>query len=272
MRRLLSVAGALSLLAGGPVLPQLFIPVPAQAQSNNDDFTPLNSRIRRNRQFPTSLAPRFDRERTKVNQERGRTMLGQLSRCVYNRSRKDSLDLLERTDFGFFAFEQIGLTTDRALRIYGFRDCMNRVASMNNSGVALRFIPGDLRQWLIQAAYFDRYPDGPEWVVPASQIGAREFPLSEDNVPVQMAVDIGDCVVAADPYAADYFFRTSVQSAEEREAIQQLVPLLGPCIPEGQQIEFAPYTVRIMLGEALWHASRNISPAPADAEGAQGEP
>lgn len=269
MRRFLSIALALSLLAGVPLLPELFLAAPARAQSNDDDYTPLNSRIRRNRQFPTSLAPRFDRERSRANQERGRTMLGQLSRCVYNRSREDSLALLDRTDFGLVSFEQIDLTTDRALRLYGFRDCMNRVASMNSSGVSVRFVPGDLRQWLIQAAYFDRYPDGPDWVAPASEIGAREFPLSAGNVPVQMWVDMGDCVVAADPYAADYFFRTSAQSAEEREAIQQLVPLLGPCIPQGQQVELAPHTVRIVLGEALWHASRNISPAPADAESAQ---
>ena len=33
------------------------------AQSNNNDYTPLNSRIRRERQFPLDLPNRFDPER-----------------------------------------------------------------------------------------------------------------------------------------------------------------------------------------------------------------
>ena len=45
---------------------------PAVPQSNNDDYTPLNSRIKRTRQFPLDLRSRFDPARTtKLMRERG---------------------------------------------------------------------------------------------------------------------------------------------------------------------------------------------------------
>ena len=41
---------------------------------------------------------------------------------------------------------------------------MTRVANTNQTGVLLRFNAGSLRQWLLQEAYFDRYPEAPTWV------------------------------------------------------------------------------------------------------------
>lgn len=237
----------------------------AAAQSNNDDYTPLNSRIKRARQFPTDLPPNFipPEKLTETGRERSKAMLNQFSRCIYNRSKEDSLELLGKTDLGFASFQQIGLDDSRAMRIYGFKDCLGRVADRQNSGVALRFNAGALRSWLVQEAYFDRYPDAPVWVKPGHEIAERAFPLSEQNPSMRAALDFADCVVAAAPYEADFFYRTTGGSDGEKQAIASLMPSLGPCLPQGQQVRLSEELLRMWLGEALWHASQNNRPAPA---------
>jgi len=240
---------------------------PAAAQSNNDDFTPLNSRIKRDRQFPTDLQPRFNRDQvSRATRERGTAMLNQLSGCIYRRSKTNALELLSKTDFGFASFQQIDLEGDRALRIYGFQDCLGRVATSNHSGVALRFNPGALRQWLLQEAYLDRYPEGAEWVTAGNVVSERQFPLSGDNAAVRVLMDFADCIVATSPYNADWFFRTVSGAPAEAEAINALMPALAPCLPAGQRIEVSPAALRVWIGEALWHASQNNQPQVASAE------
>ena len=236
----------------------LVLCAPVAAQGNDDDYTPLNSRIKRDRQFPTDLAPRFTSgQMTKVNRDRSRAMLGQFSKCLFRRSNEDSLALLEKTDLGFVNFEQIGMTPDVASRHFGFQDCLNRVARTQNSGVYLRFWAGGLRLWLLQEAYFKAFPDSPGWVRPGMTVTARSLPLSDGNPQVLAALDLADCVVAADPYNADYFFRTSEGSEEETAALNALVPAIQPCVPQGVQLQIQPPQMRQWLGEGLWHAANN---------------
>ena len=235
------------------------------AQGNNNDYTPLNSRIRRDRQFPTDLHNPWGDQTNAVSRARNSAMLSQFSRCVYNRSREGSLALLQKTDYGFSDFAQVDLTNDRAIRVYGFHDCLGRVASTHRTGVQLRFSAGAMRQWLVQEAYFDRYPENPTWVRGGNMIGARSYPLSTDNPGVSGPMDFADCVVAADPFTADFFFRTTSGSDEEKRAIEALMPVLGPCFPQGQQVQLSPSLLRLWLGEALWHAANNSAPVAAEA-------
>lgn len=239
--------------------------VDVAAQSNNNDFTPLNSRIRRERQFPTSLNNPWGGQTSEVSRKRSREMLSQFSKCVYNRSREGSLSLLERTDYGFTDFAQIDLENDRAVRTYGFRDCLSRVAQTHGTGVQLRFSAGGLRQWLVQEAYFDRYDESPSWIQPGMVVAEREFPLSGPGTGASAAMDLSDCVVAADPYTADFYSRTAGGSDEEKAALDALTPSLGGCLPQGQQVQLSPALLRIWIGESLWHAANHSGPALAQA-------
>ena len=209
----------------------LAFPAITAAQTNDNDYTPLNSRIRHDRQFPLEPPPHFVpvEKMAKVERDQTRTMESQFSKCLYHRSMEDSLALLAKTDFGFTDFKQIDLDPQRAMRIYGFNDCLSRVADTNNTSVAMRFYPANLRQWLIHAAYLDQYPKEPGWLKPGYVIGRRDYPLSKDNPGVTLPMDFADCVVAADPYNSDFFFRMAAGSAEEKEAVNNLVPSLGPC-------------------------------------------
>jgi hypothetical protein len=239
------------------------VAAPAGAQSNNDDYTPLNSRIKRQQQFPTEIINRWRTETNAVSRARSKAMLNQFSKCLYNRSHEGSLALLQKTDLGFRDFAQIGLDGERAMRNYGFMDCLGRVANTNGTGVQLRFSATGMRQWLLQEAYFDRYEDAPSWIQPNLVVETRTLPLSERDPSVRAALDFADCVVLSDPYTADFFFRTAAGSDEEKRALEALTPALGPCLPQGQQAGLSPYWLRVWLGEALWHAATASHPGEA---------
>lgn len=237
---------------------------PVLAQGNDDDYTPLNSRIRRAREFPleprTFLDPQVV---SNANRTRNRNMVDQFARCLWDRSNEDGISLLDRTDFGFVTFAQIGITNnDQLLESFPIETCLDRVGRTQQTGVRLSYTAEAIRRWYLQAAYLDTYPEGPAWAVPGNAAGARSYPLSANNPAVHTSLDFGDCVVAQDPHAADYFFRTAPESPEEAAAIQGLMPALSPCLPAGQQIELAPFALRVWLGEGLWHAARTSAPVP----------
>jgi len=249
--------------AAGLVMVLVAMPVPALAQGNDDDFTPLNSRIRRDRQYPTEPRTRIDRSLiSQAGRERSRNMGDQFARCLWDRSNEDGRDLLTRTDFGFVNFAQIGLDGASIRDHYPIQTCLSRVASTHNSSVNLSYTAEAMRRWYIQAAYLDTWRDGPTWAVPGQVAGERQYPLSAHNPAVHTAVEFADCVVSQDPHAADYFFRTAADSEGERAAVEQLTPALSPCLPAGQQIELSPFALRVWLGEALWHAANTSAAAP----------
>lgn len=262
MKRLIAL-GALALVAM-PLAPAV-LPQEAHAQGNDNDFTPLNSRIRRERQFPLEPRSVFNPgQLSSVGRERSRNMADQFARCLWSRSNEKGYDLLERTDYGFVNFQQIGLSGNAVMELYPIRTCLSRVANTQNSGVSLRYTPDAMRRWYLQAAYLDLYPDGPAWYVPGNAVAERAYPLSATNPTVRGLMDFTDCVVTEDPHAADFYFRTNPDSAEESAAIQQVMPSLGTCLPAGQELEIDPAMLRIWLGESLWHAARNSAPASAD--------
>tara|TARA_A100001391_G_scaffold53249_3_gene32530 strand:- start:66367 stop:67176 length:810 start_codon:yes stop_codon:yes gene_type:complete len=234
----------------------------AQAQSNNNDYTPLNSRIRRSTPLPTE--PRNvwqSRPLTDVQRARSNSMIDQMARCIWSRSNEMGLDFLARTDFGFTDFSEIGIEQGDVAKIYPIETCLSRVAQNANNSVMLRFDAANMRRWYLQAAYFDRFDDGPTWIQPGLSVGERNLPISADRPEVIAALAFADCVVAQDPYGADFFFRTAPRSDEELEVIQSLVPAMSVCLPEGQELEIDRDAMRQWVGEGLWHISGNLVPA-----------
>jgi hypothetical protein len=240
----------------------LTLSTPAPAQTNDNDRTPLGTRIRHDRQFPYDLPPLHVpvEKMGKVERDWSRAMLNQFGKCLYNRSKSDSLDLLDKTDFGFRDFQQIGMDTPKAAKIYGFDDCLRRVAQSNESGVLLTYSAQGLRQWLIQAAYMDQYPKGPAWLKAGNVVAARAYPLSEQYKGIKMEMEFADCVVSADPNNADYFYRTRAGSPEEQDALNTLTPSFAPCFPQGAQVQLSPAQLRTLIGEGLWQAANHSRP------------
>ena len=190
---------------------------PVAAQANNNEYTPLGSRIRHSEPYPNEPRATFRvRQLNDAQRARSRTMVDQLSRCIWDRSNEKGLDLLARTDFGFTSFEQIGIASEDVMKLYPIDTCLYRVASSENSSVMLRATPVAVRRWYLQAAYFARYKDGPSWLQPGLVVAERSYPLSSDRADVHAVLDFADCVVAHDPYDADFLYRTAPDSDDER--------------------------------------------------------
>lgn len=236
-----------------------------RAQVNDNDYTRLGSRIRSKNQFPSELFPKFDPSKwSDAKKDNSKRMMHQFAYCLWHRSKEHSLAFLAQTDLGFTDFQQIGLTNDKAMRIFGFDDCLGQVAQKQNSGVMMNWTAPGIRVWLLQEAYFDKYPDKPDWVKPGYVVDERKLPLSQSNTGVTTVLNLADCVVAADPYDADLFFRTATGTPLEKETLNSLVPAIGPCLPQGLKMQIDPAALRIWLGEGLWHAAAHSSPAPAE--------
>lgn len=246
--------------------------VPAAAQSNDDDYTPLNSRIKRERQFPTEPPSTFARrELSGFQRQQSRSMASQFAFCLFDRSNEKAFDLLGKTDYGFVTFQQIGLDNEAVLKRYAIETCLSRVAETHGTGVNLSYGASSMRRWMLQGAYLRKYAKGPGWIVPGNVVEDRTYPLSATNQSVRWAMDVGDCIVATDPYLADFFFRTPSGSAEEKEAVQALVPVLGPCVTEGMQVKLTPDLLREWVGEGLWQAANHNGPASAEQGAAPAE-
>lgn len=267
------------LLSGFALMALVLEPAPVLAQTNNNDYTPLGTRIRKSRPFPYEPRSTFQPHVvTDAQRARGRTWVDKLGKCMWNRSNEKALDLLQRTDFGFRSMQQLGLEASDIDKLYPLRTCMSQVAANAGSGMMVRYSASGLRSLYLQAAYFDSYKAAPTWIKPGYVIAERDYPLSQADESVQAAMDLADCVVAEDPQGADYFYRTAESSAEEKAAIQNLLQPLSECIPAGAEVQLDRSAFRLWIGEGLWHAANNSVPlaeqpgpvdAPAEQEGGE---
>jgi hypothetical protein len=66
--------------------------------------------------------------------------------------------------------------------------------------------------------------------------------------------EFGTCVVKAAPDSALKLVRSRAGSAEEREALSGITPVLSGCIAAGTPISIKRDTLRLMIAEPLYHA------------------
>jgi hypothetical protein len=65
-------------------------------------------------------------------------------------------------------------------------------------------------------------------------------------------VAFGTCVAASDPQASSSVLSTSVESAEERAKLTQLVPQFASCLTEGEKFTFSRADLRSALAEGAY--------------------
>ena len=65
-------------------------------------------------------------------------------------------------------------------------------------------------------------------------------------------VAFGTCVAASDPKASSSVLSTSVESAEERARLTELVPQFASCLTEGERFTFARADLRSALAEGAY--------------------
>jgi hypothetical protein len=133
------------------------LPSPAVAQGNDDDFTPLSSRIRRDRQFRPSCPIAGANDTSAVSAGPQRAMLNQFSRCVFNHSngRFARAAANDPTTVSSISSRSASIT-DRAaagLRFHGLPGA-GRQHQWHRGAAAVQC--RGLRQWLIPEAIFRR--------------------------------------------------------------------------------------------------------------------
>ena len=251
MKGLLAL-GALALVAT-PLAPAV-LPQEAHAQSNDQGGPPLGSRIQRE-QPPVRDWARF---RT-VNDERRTRVIAQLGECVFDRSQENADWYLQATDYGIADYTQVGMPSTEVFERLSVVECMERAATRSQSSMRLQLRPANLRMMLLQHRYFLSYPEGPDWIGEVQELPSRPLPISGQQPAVLSALYFADCVVASGPEIADYFVRAGDDDDLKDAALEALMPLLGPCLPQGSEIELTSYSLRALLTEGLWHAATSNS-------------
>ncbi|WP_298020023.1 hypothetical protein [uncultured Parasphingopyxis sp.] len=122
-----------------------------------------------------------------------------------------------------------------------------------------------LRGYLAQTRYLSLYPDGPPSVVAdstGSEIGQQvlinRLARSEDRS-AEMVRVFSDCVVFARPLDVDTLLRTDRSSAEERAVLGDLSDAFGPCVWEGQTLQFGQEMLRAALADALYRKAQGLT-------------
>jgi hypothetical protein len=126
-----------------------------------------------------------------------------------------------------------------------------------------------LRAALFAALYkrdFERLPPSPQLSSLPPLRFADEFEGDVSLLPESVRVTraIGDCAARADPGGAHRLLLTTIGEAEERRALDAVMPALANCLPEGQQLRFSRSMLRGILGEALYKL-RRAAPQPSAA-------
>ena len=119
----------------------------------------------------------------------------------------------------------------------------------------LRMPPELLRGALFRAKVIDEFGDKP---LRLSAVPADPTRLASDlevrkQLQHVLLQDFASCVVREKPSAAAAFVIEYAGSAEEQEALDKLIPALGPCLLDGQEVKFSRDALSAQLAEALYH-------------------
>lgn len=74
--------------------------------------------------------------------------------------------------------------------------------------------------------------------------------------------EIGLCVARADSVAARAVLETPPGTDRENAAIRAVVPVLGPCVPDGVTLKFDKLFIRGLIALALYHSAQHTRTDP----------
>lgn len=189
--------------------------------------------------------------------------------CVYDRRRKVVDRILATSDTLNVDYEAAGIRRERLSASLGLDKCLDQATSVTDTDLRMSVHFPFLRAMLLEQSYRAHNPAGPAWIRSPAVAPVRRFVSSGDELAKAQAVaTFVDCVVGRAPREADALLRTPGSSAAERAAIGRLVPHLGPCIIEGQEVQLNPAQLRAMIADGLWAAWRASASQPASAAGA----
>ena len=179
------------------------------------------------------------------------------ARCVWRHEQDKVLLLLENSDSHGIDLEAAGIRTSTIDKRFSMERCLELVMGPRNNTLYLTMPPLAFRRVMLETAYLESYPVSPAWLTADFTPAERRFVFQQARPAAILLGLIADCLVAADPAAADALLRTQKNSDAEAMAVGAVAQHLGPCVPEGQTLELQIAHVRHFVAEGLWHRANS---------------
>ena len=132
------------------------------------------------------------------------------------------------------------------MRCLGYRNAKGESYVAN-----LKFTPTILRGAAFRALYSQQF--GTRKLPPLNAIVADPPWRIEASDGFSLLQQFGECVVAADPAAAQAILFESVASEKEQAAYAALAPALSKCVAGGSTIKFSKTLIEGVVAEGLYH-------------------
>lgn len=175
--------------------------------------------------------------------DRGRIAMAQFARCVVDRRSAQLQRVLSMP---------LGPQYDRQLNSMATDQCLGNGQLSFNAVLFRGALFAEL--WRRRAAA-DR--DGQKWGPVFDSIN-WSTPIADDataSVKVQFALQLfADCIVKRDRPTASEVVLLPIASKAQNDAYARLTPILGSCLPKGQQVKFNKPTLEGILAEVLYRS------------------
>lgn len=148
----------------------------------------------------------------------------------------------------FLSVSPEGADADARLQRTIKPDCLYNVSA---DSVLLRFSAPLLRGEVFRELYLDLAANPRRAPITRAQIADA---WSTDNFRGNFAgtQHFADCVIAADPAAADALMRVKVGSAEQTAAVNRVAAHMGPCLTNGATLQMSRIVLEGAVAEALY--------------------
>lgn len=188
-----------------------------------------------------------------IDPGKARELQRDFAQCVYKSKPQAAERLLRNSDFMNVDDAALDTSSTSIERALDMEDCFEDVIPIGYRKMEMGYSPAGLRKLLTEAAYlanrkrpFAFAADEPVFLT------TRTFVPGEGENDAKILAGFADCVVHSAPVQADALVRTKPGSKDEAAAIQAIVPSLGPCLDDGNDIKLSVETVRALIADGLW--------------------
>lgn len=221
-------------------------------------------------QAATTLKPKLAPAKVEpLTKEKFAELRQALGACIVSKNQSAVKKYLAHSDSMTIDYTGMGVDPKFAMFMFKLDACKDY--NVPQMAQPIFMTPGALRNLLLEATYLEKAQAKPAPLMDAggkpSPSPARSFASKEDKLASATAfATIADCTATNGLDLADALIRTGAGLPEERQAAVALAPVIGACVPEGQNVSLTPSTIRIIAAEGLWQRYASASTAQASAK------
>ncbi|WP_343346958.1 hypothetical protein WJT74_03585 [Sphingomicrobium sp. XHP0239] len=177
----------------------------------------------------------------------------EIAQCMYRRHSDQSERLLRHSDFMNIDLAGLGVTNYQLWHALDMEKCGEDNVPVQYRSMMISYSPESIRKMLVEAAYVANR-SRPFSIGEADEVFLTSRPFVEmDGVnDARILAGFADCVVHRAPVETDRLVRTTPGTRKEAEAIEAVIPHLGPCLEDGNNISLSVDTVRALIADGLW--------------------